>query len=65
MVQGGGVDGMAGSGSGDLLTESADISRRILSSLLNTWKKHHVGHFQAATSTPYQYDSLSTLSHDQ
>lgn len=39
MVHGGGVDGMVGSGSGDLLTVSADISRRILSNLLNTWRK--------------------------
>lgn len=34
MVQGGGVDGRDGSGSGVLLTESSDISRRIRSNLL-------------------------------
>lgn len=34
MVQGGGVEGREGSGSGFLLTESSDISRRILSNLL-------------------------------
>ena len=36
MVQGGGVDGREGSGSGVLPTESADISRRIRSNLLKT-----------------------------
>lgn len=39
MVQGGGVDGRDASGSGILLTESSDISRRILSSLLKEKKK--------------------------
>lgn len=34
MVQGGGVDGRDNSGSGILLTESSDISRRIRSNLL-------------------------------
>ena len=34
MVQGGGVEGREGSGSGALLTESSDISRRIRSNLL-------------------------------
>lgn len=41
MVQGGGVDGRDGSGSGVLLTESSDISRRIRSNLLQRRGQHN------------------------
>lgn len=48
MVHGGGVDGREGSGSGVLPTESADISRRIRSSLLRRQIRRRVysGHIR-------------------
>lgn len=43
MSHGGGVDGREGSGSGLLLTESSDISRRIRSNLLSRERERDSG----------------------
>lgn len=53
MVQGGGVDGRDSSGSGILLTESSDISRRIRSNLLKRQRENKRGNLKCTFISVY------------